>query len=203
MPPEIFAAAVPLGQVEQEAGVAVKLKVSAEGAIVMVSETAHPFASVTKTMHEAPGHKPVMEEDVEPEHHRKEYGAVPPPALALAEPSQTQALEALVPVAEATKRAGCVITVSTVVVHPLESVMTSVYPPAQSPVMFAVVFPEGNHKYVYAGVPPEAEMVMEPLHPPLHFTLPAEVMFPERTVGWVTVTVAVFVQVAPSVTRTE
>ena len=41
--------------------------------------------------------------------------------------------------------------------------MVTVYIPAESPVMQAVVAPPGAHRYVYAGVTPEGETQIAPV----------------------------------------
>jgi hypothetical protein len=48
-------------------------------------------------------------------------------------------------------------------VHPLASVIYTVYVPADNPVAVALVFPPGAHEYVYGDVPPVTVAVALPL----------------------------------------
>jgi hypothetical protein len=49
-------------------------------------------------------------------------------------------------------------------------VTVTVYVPAASPVAVAAVPPDGDHEYVYPGVPPLGVTVAEPFVLPLHDT---------------------------------
>ena len=77
-----------------------------------------------------------------------------------------------------------------------------VYVPALSPVAFVFVPPLGVHAYVYAGVPPAAVTVAEPLLPPLHNTFVCALIVAVNKGGWVIVTEVVAVQPFLSVTVT-
>ena len=58
-----------------------------------------------------------------------------------------------------------------VLLHPVASVIVTVYVPANKPVIEEVVAPLGFHEYVYGDVPPDPLANAIPSLPPLQVTL--------------------------------
>jgi hypothetical protein len=75
-------------------------------------------------------------------------------------------------------------------VHPFASVIVQVYDPAGRLPAVAAVPPDGDHEYVYDGIPPVAETVALPLLPPLQEMLTCDVVT-TMAVGSVIVVLAV------------
>jgi hypothetical protein len=115
------------------------------------------------------------------------YGDVPPPGAAVAEPLPLPLHKIFTGVTVAVMAVGCVNVTDLTVVHPLASVIVTVYVLALSPVAVAVVCAL-LQRYVYGDVPPPGAAVAVPLVLPLHniFTC---VTVAERTAGCVNVTV--------------
>lgn len=122
-----------------------------------------PFASVTVTVYD-PAISAVAVAPVPPAGaHEYEYGAVPPEAVTVAEPllPPKQRMFAELVIVAPGPPVFATFAVA-VVVHPLASVIVTVYDPAISPVAVAAVPPAGVHEYEYGAVPPEAVTVAEP-----------------------------------------
>jgi hypothetical protein len=81
-----------------------------------------------------------------PGSHEKVYGGVPPPAIAQIEPLQEPLQVGLVVVVITLRGVGCAMLTLALEMHPLASVIVTLYTPAQSPVMAGVVCPPGFHK---------------------------------------------------------
>jgi len=96
--------------------------------------------------------------------------------------------------------AGCVTTAVAVVVHALASVAVTVYVPAVSVLMDAVVAPVFQ-LYVAVPVPPVELAVADPLLPPKQLMLVTDVVA-TNAAGWVMATVAVAVHELASVAVT-
>ncbi len=92
------------------------------------------------------------------------------------------------------------VTVDVVVtVHPFASVTVTIYVPAATPIIDAVVA-ELLHAYVYGEVPPVADAVAPPSEPPLQETSASTTEEATNDVGSVIVEVVVAVQPFASVT---
>ena len=102
-------------------------------------------------------------------------------------------------IAAATITAGSVIVTDALSEHPLLSVITTLYVPATTPVIEAVVAPL-LHKYVYGIVPPVAEAEAPPLEYPLQLVLESTIAAATIAVGSVIVTDALSVHPLLSVT---
>ena len=99
--------------------------------------------------------------------HAKVYGAVPPDPLAVAEPLFPPLQLMFVFTTElATTAEGSVMVTLDVLVHEFASDTVTVYVPAVTPVMLAVVA-DVFHANEYGAVPPDPLAVAEPLLPPL------------------------------------
>ena len=90
------------------------------------------------------------------------------------------------------------IVATAVLVHPLESVMVTVLPPAAKFETPAVVPPLGAHEYVYPAVPPLAVTVAPPVLEPQLAPVVAEITALNEAVGCVIITVPVPVQLFAS-----
>ena len=95
---------------------------------------------------------------------------------------------------------GCVAVNDAVSVHPFASVTVTEYVPAVRLLILEFV-PELLHEYVYGDTPPPAVTEADPLVPLKH-VMCAPVADAVRSVGCVSVTLAVVVQPLPSVTVT-
>jgi hypothetical protein len=73
------------------------------------------------------------------------YGLVPPPAVALTDPSHPNEQDAFPTTSVAVKTGGCVNVTDVFAVHPFPSVAVNVYPPAHNPVIEEFV-PPFDHK---------------------------------------------------------
>ena len=134
--------------------------------------------------------------------HKKVYGDVPPVALAVAEPSDKPLQVTLAFTADdAANTAGSVMVTLEVVVQELASDTVTVYVPAVTPVMLAVVA-ELLQAKMYGAVPPAPLAVADPLLPPLQLTDVFATVDAANTVGSVIVVLDVVVQLFASVTVT-
>ena len=102
--------------------------------------------------------------------HAKVYGEVPPDPFAVADPSLPPLQLMFVFTTElATTAEGSVMVTLDVLVHEFASDTVTVYVPAVTPVMLAVVA-ELLQANEYGAVPPDPLAVAEPLFPPLQLT---------------------------------
>ena len=130
------------------------------------------------------------------------YGDVPPDADAVAPPSNRPLQVTLESTCEAaTKTVGSVTVDELVEVQPFASVTVTVYVPAATPVIDAVVA-VFDHAYVYGDVPPVADAVAPPSDNPLQVMVESTCEAATNTVGSVTVDELVEVQPFASVTVT-
>jgi len=117
--------AVPVAK-PHDASVALHVAVNAVGSPTMcVHDDIHPVASVTVTVYE-PAVKPVILASVEPLLHKYVYGAVPPVAVTLAEPSEPPLHRTSVPEHVATGPFKLFTVLSQVAIHPFASVTVAV-----------------------------------------------------------------------------
>jgi hypothetical protein len=87
--------------------------------------------------------------------HMNIYSWFPPVADAIAVPSHTPLQEAADPDTDATTWVGSPIVCEDVSIHPLPSVIVTVYVPEHKPVAVSFVCAEGSfHKYVNGATPP-------------------------------------------------
>ena len=134
--------------------------------------------------------------------HAKVYGAVPPDPLAVAEPSLPPLQLMFVFTTElATTAEGSVMVTLDVLVHEFASDTVTVYVPAVTPVMLAVVA-ELLQANEYGAVPPDPLAVAEPLFPPLQLTFEFTTELATNAEGSVMVTLEVVVQELASDTVT-
>ena len=127
---------------------------------------------------------------------------MPPIALGVAEPSDNP-LQLMFELTtdDAANAVGCVMVTLDVLVHELASVIVTVYVPADTPVIAAVVAAL-LHVYVYGDVPPIALAVAPPSDKPLQLTLAFTVAVADRIAGAVIVTLPVDTQPNESVVVT-
>ena len=108
------------------ASVALHVAVNAIGSPTMcMHDDIHPLASVTVTVYE-PAVKPVILASVEPLLHKYAYGAAPPVAATLAEPSEPPLHRTSVPEHVATGPFKLFTVLSHVAIHPFASVTVAV-----------------------------------------------------------------------------
>ena len=133
------------------------------------------------------------------------YGGVPPEATTLIEPvdSPKHATSTIVLVSDKAA-AGSPTVRDTSKVHPLSSVIVTVYVPAANPVKSPLACEAPPSRlYVYGEVPPEATTLREPVDSPKHATSVISVLSATNAPsGWVTVALVSKVQSLESVTTT-
>ena len=96
----------------------------------------------------------------------------------------------LLPVITGMGTRGCVkVSVMVAEGQPLASVMVMVYTPAERFLAVSLLPPDGDQVYLYAGVPPLALTIIEPVLPPLHPGLLDATNDAKSWVGCVIVTV--------------
>jgi hypothetical protein len=134
--------------------------------------------------------------------HAKVYGEVPPDPFAVADPSLPPLQLMFVFTTElATTAEGSVMVTLDVLVHEFASDTVTVYVPAVTPVMLAVVA-ELLQANEYGAVPPDPLAVAEPLFPPLQLMFEFTTELATNAVGSVIVVLDVVVQLFASVTVT-
>jgi hypothetical protein len=127
------------------------------------------------------------------------YGAVPPVPLAVADPLLPPLqLTFVFATVDAANTTGSKIVTLDVLVHEFASDTVTVYVPAVTPVMLAVVakvaeLVEVLHAKVYGDVPPDPLAVADPLLPPLQLMLVFTTELATTAVGSVMVTLDVLV----------
>ena len=202
VPPVPLAAAVPSAVPLQLTFVFATVDAANTAGSVMVTlEVAvHELASDTVTV-QVPAVTPVMLAVVAALLHEYVYGAVPPVALAVAEPLFPPLQLMFVFTTElATTAEGSVMVTLDVLVHEFASDTVTVYVPAVTPVMLAVVA-ELLQAKVYGAVPPVALAVADPSDKPLQLTGVFEALA-ANSAGSVIVTVDEDATLSASVTVT-
>ena len=124
------------------------MTIGSGSAIVTGATKSHPLTSVTVTVYE-PAHRPTAVSVTVPagSSHKNVNGAVPPTIVTKAEPSQTPLQVASVAVAVAVRPTGLFTVPEVISVHPLASVTSTLYVPAQRSIAVAVVWLRGSsHK---------------------------------------------------------
>ena len=168
--------------------------------MVTLEVVVQELASDTVTVY-VPADTPVILAVVAALLQAKVYGEVPPAPLTVAEPLFPPLQLIFVFTTElAVNAVGSVIVTLDALVHELASVIVTVYVPAATPVIEAVVA-ELLQAKVYGAVPPEPLAVAPPFDNPLHVVLVFTVLA-VSAVGSVMVTLDVFIQLFTSVTVT-
>src|SRR6185312_687287 len=115
---------------------------------------------------------------------------VPPLTFTVTLPLDCPHVDCVVVVLADSARGWVRITLS-IIVHPLLSVIVTLYDPAVKLLADAFVPPPPVQLYVYPPAPPPAMTVAPPLLPPLQLMLVADEIFAVNGVGWVIVILAV------------
>mgnify|MGYP001571923378 CR=1 FL=1 len=174
---------------------------TAGSVMVTLDVVVQELASDTVTVY-VPAATPVILAVVAALDQAKVYGAVPPDPLAVADPLLPPLQLMFVFTTElAVNAEGSVMVTLDVLVHEFASDTVTVYVPAVTPVMLAVVV-ELLHAKVYGAVPPVPLAVADPLFPPLQLMFVFTTELATTTAGSVMVTLDVVVQELASDTVT-
>ena len=175
VPPPTFAVTLPLVYPKQLicdpllllVTAAVTVTALAGWVIVTQATLRQLFASLTVTQC-CPAAKPVLVAVVAPFAHRKVYGAVPPEPATVADPVDWPKQFTFTTVPElmvAVTALGCVSVTFDVAVHPLASVVVTLYVPAAKPLSVCVV-PVVDQAKPYGLTPPAGFAVTDPSDEP-------------------------------------